>query len=467
MGKGWGRIVLFTMAMVFGMCGCQRGEEKEEAATGAPTVWEEEWKVALDSGEDITADMRCDIGVGENQPDSIVEAQPLEINSQNKEALAKGAFGGEVYLFDPENMCEADLQKRLSREERVLKKGYGQLEYLQENYPDVVSDYRKKTIAELKGRVDKIKRLLKDAPKEPVLAQDGAYDSDSYMGYIDGVAYRLEFSLSPVIRGNKAYARSDNTWWRDWDTINLPSNIELCPIDMGSFAPEELREVEEIENRDFYADDKNFMNACSLSEEEAEEKALEMLKRLGFTNMAKVIARPLGWRDSDDDSGYGSVKDGYVFYFQTEVGGNILHVFEDEFREELPYGKEEVQVQINDKGVVKVVINYPVQVENITPDVKLLEFKDVKDVLKTQLPDYISMYMEAYEKWVEEKPSVGNFRGTYLQLLYGRISDPEDAWHFTYVPVWELTGYFDRVNLARFYINAIDGSYVTLDFGGR
>ena len=181
--------------------------------------------------------------------------------------------------------------------------------------------------------------------------------------------------------------------------------------------------------------------------------------------MAKVAVEALGWREVDvnDDIG-NAVVDGYVFHFQTEVGGNVLNVLEDEIVNDLPYGKEEVQVQVNDKGVVKVAINAPIQVDSITPDVELLELKDVKDMLRTQLPAYIPIYREEYEKQVDEQISVSDFKGTYLQLMYGRINDPENPLHFTYVPVWELTGYFDRVKLVKFYMNAIDGSYVTLDF---
>ena len=125
---------------------------------------------------------------------------------------------------------------------------------------------------------------------------------------------------------------------------------------------------------------------------------------------------------------------------------------------------EKAVVEVNDKGIVKVRIDAPIQVDSITPDVELLGMEDVKDMLQTQLPAYIQAYMEAYEEYTEEKPSVNNFRGTYLQLLYGRINDPGNPEHFTYVPVWELTGYFDRVDMVKFYVNGIDGSYITLEY---
>ena len=468
-GKKWGRASLFIITLAFSLCGCQQGEDagiqEMVAATEGPAgLWEDKWTAAIDGGKSIPVQMKCEISGSDNQPDSIVDVTSMEIDSNNKERIAKGAFGNEVYLFDAEHMCERDLRQRLSREEEVLKKGYNTLEYVQVSHPEAVKEYRKKTIAELKRRVDRAKKLLNTAPKEPVPAQDGEYDGNSYMGYIDDIAFRLEFT--PRTRGNKAHKVSDYTWWRYWDTSTEASNIELLPVDIKGFAPEELQDAWEIMT-DGLVMETSFLNVCDLSEEEAEEKAVDMLQRLGFTDMVKVSARDLVWMgvDMNDNSwDADSIADGYVFNFQTGVDGNVLDVFEDEIRNDLPYGKEEIQVQVNDKGIVKVIINYPIQVGSITPNVKLLELEDVKDMLQTQLPTYISMYVEGYEKSREEEPSINNFRGTYLQLLYGRINDPEDPRHFTYVPVWELTGYFDRVDMVKFYVNGIDGSYITLDF---
>lgn len=470
--KKWGRIFLLTAALLFGLCGCQQEDvSKEKTETEAPekelleeqwtAEWEEQWTAEMEEGGSIPVNMHCEVVSSEKQPNSIVDTQPMEISSRHKEELAKNLFGNEVYLYDVEHMCEADLQKRLAREESILKWVVKDLTDLQETPTDEGNAYRRKIKKELEEKVKKIKKLLKNAPKEPVPAQDGSYNSDSYMGYINDIAFRLEFNREKVYKNYDFY---DYTM-HEFDTSKYGRTIELLPVDSREFAPEELAGIEKITSGDFSGNNLLY-NDCSLSEEEAKKKAEEMLQKLGCGTMVQVgTTCELAWKEVDTDD-KGSVINGYIFNFNTGMDGNVLNTFEglNPLEDDEAYGAEVVQVQVTDKGVARVLLKDPIQVDSVTPDIKLLEIDDMKDMFKTQIPSLISTYMKAYEEWTEDAPLVDEFRGTSLQLIYFRIDNPENPKNFTYVPVWELTGYFNRVNMVKFYMNAIDGSYITLDF---
>lgn len=486
--KEWKRLSLLAAALIVCLCGCQQGksvseEEKDtvkDTAKDSAAVWEDKWTAEFEDGNSIPVEMKCEINAGEKQPDSVVDVQPFEINSQSKERMAKAVFGDAVYLYDLENMCQADLQKRLAREEAILKKAAKKLEDLQEVETEEGITYKHKTTKELKGRVDQIKKFLKTAPEQPVPAQDGEYTSDSYMGLIDEVAFRLEFNRDV----NRMYDFYDNAG-DVLDSSEAARTIELLPVDAMDFAPEEFEGTEKVSGDYFGISDQAF-NDCKLSEEEAEQKAVDMLQKLGFTNMVKTSVSGLAWKDVDSNERIGSVVNGYVFYFQTGVEGNILNTIKEALVD-LDYGEEMVQVQVADKGVVRVIMDAPIQVDSITPDVKLLELKDIEDILRTQMPSYVEEYQRIYDEryqeyleGLEEKersllrededekenaPLVNGFKGTYLQRVYCRINNPQKEWHYTFIPAWELTGFNGEKELVRLYINAIDGGFITLTRG--
>lgn len=345
------RVSLLTAALLLGLCGCQQKEAGNQAGTeigkDATAVWEGQWTVTAGQGEKISVRMDCEISSSDNQPDSIVDIQPMELNGQRKEQMAKGVFGNEVYLYDWENMCEEDLKKKLAREENILEWELKELENLQEKPTKAGDAYRKQTKKELEDRVEKIKGLLKDAPKEPVKAQDGEYANDSYMGYIDDMAYRLEFNRDIT---EKHFDFYDEVSY-EWDNSKLARTIELLSVDVEDFAPEELAGSQKLTSGNLSSNELPF-NECSLSEKEAQQKAEDILEKLGFSDMIKTEVKGLAWKEMGT-SYRKSVIDGYIFWFQTGAEGNIFHVLGSKLDHNLPYGREMVQVQVNDKGIEK------------------------------------------------------------------------------------------------------------------
>lgn len=483
-----GIFILFIAAPIFGLCGCQqdKGTEKKEAvATDSPDrIWEEQWTVALENGKEIPIQMNCELNLLQKQVDCIVHAHPFDIDSQNKERMAKGVFGDEVYLYDVEHMCQKDLKERLHREKTILEKTLPELENRQGKEREKGTAYRRKMKKELKDRIKLAKKCLKTAPEKPVPVQDGAYTGDSYRGNIGGVAFRLEFN------------RKDRSCYDFYDNAEIPDSpenartIELLPVDDGDFAPEGLAGAQNISSRPYEGDGNASINQCTLSEEEAQKKAEDMLQKLQAGQMARVGMQPLSWRDIDGRDSTEELINGYVFYFQTAVDGNILQTLENPV-EELDYGRESVQVQVTDKGVVRVMMDAPIQVDRVTPGVKVLGFQDIKEMLRTQMAFYIQEWrdqifeknMELYEIYKKEGRLTdknqgqeefarerdvfleSGFNGTSLQRIYCRINDPLQRLHYNFLPVYELTGVDGEGQVHRLFVNAVDGSFIA--FSGQ
>ena len=447
--RGLGRkIVLLGTALCLILSGCQQGtpqKEEEGAAEEKPaTSWNEKWKVVYTDKENNSVDinmwMKCIIMIPENEPDSIVEVSGIEFDSQYKEKLVRAVFGDEAYLYDAGHMTKAALLKELGETKENLASCNERIREMKEDSHgsmEVDLPYARKRQKFLKEKIKNMKLSLKKATDEPVPVTEGNYSSDSYFGYINGTAYRLEF--------NGQRAKGIVGWGSDWEYQSSQA-VTLEPIDIGEVAPAEFASADEI----FYSGGhKNVENRCSLTNVEALEEAKAFLKKLGFDYMVETSGDDLVWTDNPDLPA--GILEGYRFFLKTGMNGVP---FSNKGALPSVIGEDFAEVCVTDKGVVALRLNSPIEVKSITPDVQLLDFEDIKDMLRTQMADYIREIIQYEDRVLLD--SFGQYGNDIeirkMELCYCRMESPEKKGEYAYVPAWNLDDFM--------VINAIDGSFI-------
>ena len=160
---------------------------------------------------------------------------------------------------------------------------------------------------------------------------------------------------------------------------------------------------------------------------------------------------------------------GYVFYF--DLGVDVISFVNYGTEEEYySFGENadknakysmvaRLQIYVTDKGVIKMVADNPVEIINISEDVKLLPLDTVKSIMK----ESASTHWDALSFWGN-----GGYGNCFdeMELLYFRISDKENPGRYSYVPAWRL-GAVTRYPMSGkiridipILINAIDGSFI-------
>lgn len=429
------------------LSGCRQelSQEEEDAAEKKPdTRWEERWDAVYTDDEKndfmINMQMKCIIMVPENKPDSIVEVRETKIDSQYKERIVKTVFRDGAYLYDIRHMTKDALEEELAdrREELVSCNEY--IEKLEEDLEEWMEDLAgaRKKKKFLKKKIKKIEACLRTAPAAPVLAGEGDYGCDSYLGYVDGIAYRLEFNGQGSAGGMVEW---NGSGFEESQTVTLE------PLDSRDAAPEEFAAADRIF---YYGGHQETENRCSLTSGEALEKAEDFLGRLGLEHVVKTSEEDILW--TDDTNAQTGILDGYRFFFQAGIDGIV---FSNAGAMPSSVGEAFEEVCVTDRGVVAFRLNSPIEVKSITPDVELLDFQDVKDMLRTQMAGYIKEIMR-YEKL----DGITEFFSHYgaeiqikkMELCYCRLEAPEKEGEYSYVPAWNLHDFM--------VINAIDGSFI-------
>lgn len=450
--RGFGRkILLIGTALCLTLSGCKQKapqkEEKNATEEKTDTRWHEKWEVVYTDGENdsfvASMWMKCIIMIPENKLDSIVEVKEIKTDSQYKERLVKALFGDEAYLYDISHMTKSALKKELedgkediadcSERIREIK----EISYSSYGLEVDLAEARKKRKF-LKEKISNIKMLLKQAPDVPVPVEDGKYECGSYLGYINGIAYRLDFNGqdSDGIVG----------WGSVWE-LDDGQRVTLEPVDSREVAPKEFSAADKI----FYSGGhKDTENRCSLTEEEALEEAKDFLRKLSFDNMVETSVSDMVWTN-DPDSQAG-ILEGYRFFFKTGMDGVP---FSNKGASSSPIGEDSVEVCVAEDGVVAFRLNSPIEVKSITPDVQLLDLEDIKDMLRTQTAEYIKEIIR-YDKYDTAMDFFSRYGSEIqikkMELCYCRLENPEKKGEYTYVPAWSLDNFM--------VINAIDGSFI-------
>ncbi len=421
--------------------------------------WDESWKYVDEKGEECGGFMDVYISVPDAEQMSVVEVKELEINTTYKKQLTESIFhDSEIYYGDVKYLPKKELEERRKR-----------CEYMQQLDMGDGTDWEKEQSI--------YEEALKTAGETYMLADK--YDAAAYLGTYAGTSYELsflEYEMGEVPNKLKEYQRMPNEHpFVKSDGIENKAGFVICcrckeifftARDLYQFCPEEVKEVENLNYKPLDLNSKN-ENKCKLSEEEAREQAERFIDELKLEYPVYVYSKPLGWWNGmdtgNDEADY--VADGYVLFFDAGIDSMSFTRYgtqeTDRFFSDKKEGAEEIQysmnarleVYINDKGIVGMRAQNPIEMLGKSEGVELLPIKEIQEIIKGEI----------------ELGSSKSYTGTNdkMELIYLRIRDKEQEGYFSYVPAWRLSevwftdvggypiGYSNQL-----LINAIDGSVI-------
>lgn len=419
--------------------------------------WNESWiRGNAEEEEPLGGSVDVDIFVPDAEQMSVVEVKELEIDTAYKKQLTESIFrDGEIYYGDAEYLPKKELEKR--RE---------QCEYMRQSGSEDGTDWEKELA---------ICEEALNTAGETYTPADG-YDAAAYLGTYAGESYELsflEYDMGEVPNPQKQYVRMRrrNPYVKSDDTRNEEGFVTCCRCkeilfavrDVYRFCPEEVKEVENLNYKalERYS---AVENQCKLSEEEAREQAERFINELKLEYSTYVYSEPLGWwngKDTKRDE-VDYVADGYVFIFDAGIDSVSFtrygtqetdQYFSDKKKgsEEIRYSmKARLEVYINDKGIIAMRAQNPIETIGVSEEVEMLPIKVIQEIVKEQIELETSYFVR-----------------DRMELIYLRIRDKEHEGYFSYVPVWRLEDvwFHDGDGYAIAYanqllINAIDGSVV-------
>lgn len=377
---------------------------------GEETVWKEDI-----AGINGTIKISATFDIPDADKLYTMEAEKYYLTAEDKKRIAGYFMDADTIKVDKEMITtkesiRADIQSyEESQEEYIAEED--------EVDEEVIAFYQNKK-KELMESLDGA-RSLSEISEEP-----GDYSEDFYIGMKDGAEISISF-YADAARNRSA-----------WQMIN--------------------RSVDFSEHT-FLTDQ---INNCSMTKEEAGQRAVGFCEELGLPAMAPVIIYDLErWKE-----GGGAEYNGYVVELARGIDGtpaDITLYFDDpENRDEemvLPYSMEQVEIILSDEGILKVFYKGILTKGEMGEPVKLLSFDQVKEVLRKELE---KEDVEAGSKWEE------------LWLTYMRVVDDGNTDKFCYIPVWKLGRYYrgrymQDVPQNNIFINAMDGSRIDLKDSGR
>ena len=381
---------------------------------------EEEWKerVSLDGGD--TFHIAAEVSVPDVPKMSLMEVSEYYYKPEDKKRVAE-------YFLD-EGSIQVNLDKVPTKENIAAKVQEWEkaLERLQEK--GIEEDI---TIA--KSEKKKQESLLNEAPKaDEIDLSPGDYNEDYFKGSIEGKEYTLDFD------------------------INEEEHISQWILSATTDAQKEFNETD----AEWWSPGKASDNKCTLTEEEAEQKAVQICEELGITGMAPVRVKAVQWGDQKENNGYyivlGRENAGVVMEPVTYFTENEMYYRNTEFGGKTTYEQEIIDIGMNDKGIFWMRYSGILSVDKEGTEVKLLSFDQIK---------------EAFRKEINSKDITWTgMEANNLDLIYFRFMDENQSGKYTYVPVWRLIPYKVESGMGSsisqwhcIFINAIDGSPVDID----
>ncbi len=295
-----------------------------------------------------------------------------------------------------------------------------------------------------------------DEATDKVGALAEEYIGDEYIGMHDGIMYELYFEKNDTSEG----------WPFNFQRINFRAYqfLDICP--------------KGLEDATYYGGlpyGDAPENKCSLSEEEAQKLAREMVEKLGWEYPVLTYARPLIWgNDSLSANNYEEwPANGYVFTYDFGVDDVSFTNFGSDWEyanmsftkkdEELQYSTAaRIEVYVTDQGVIQMIVDSPVEATGITERVELLPLNTIKELMKEYLE-------KRYEEFRFTPMGVdGELIFTHMELIYFRVRDKKNPGHYSYVPAWRLSEQIGAAELGNreirnpVIVNAIDGSLIDI-----
>ena len=383
---------------------------REMLGFGEETVWKEDI-----AGVNGTVKVSATFDIPDTDKLYTMEAKKYYLTTEDKKRIAEYFMDADTIKVDKEMITTKE-----SIQAAIQSNDESQAEYMAEEKEvdeEIIAFYQQKK-EELMESLDGA-RSLSEINEEP-----GDYSEDFYIGTKDGAEISLSFYADEE-RNRSA-----------WQMINHS-------VDFSDY--------------NFLTDQ---LNNCSMTKEEAGQRAVEFCEELGLPAMAPVIIYDLEqWKE-----GGGAEYNGYAVELARGIDGvpaDITLYLDDPENEDaemvLPYSTEQVEIILSDEGILKVFYKGIMTDGEMGEPVKLLSFDQIKEVFRKELE---KEDVKAGNKWEE------------LWLTYMRVVDDSNPDTFRYIPVWKLgrsyrTNYMQDVPQNNIFINAMDGTRIDLKDAGR
>lgn len=371
------------------------------------------WKDTLEGRDHVAWDV--DALVTYPQVDHIytIKADKVYYTNEDKKRIAECLFEENSLQGNVDTRTKEDLQLFLDSLTEKYERGE-RIVYASENV------YR--------SYVNYIDYEMEQVPwKEELTNEIHDFEENSYIGSKNGVEYTLDF-------------------YNDKD-INSSAFVVKRRQDLSKFT----QSYENLNSSE---------NECELTVEDAEKKALTILKELGLQDMKKTDVSDL-FQWYMNSAGYERRRvNGYYFKFAREIDGVAVDnsSYPADWKKplqvgEIPYFREFVDVGIDDQGLAFITCAGMLKETEREPVDHLLSFDNIKEVIGEALKDYTPATTTVAEKIKQ------------VSLVYLRVENPGSKDTFHYIPVWRVSPYYVEYNEYVAYedliwINAMDGTVI-------
>lgn len=421
----------------------------------------EDWKETVEytdaEGRKIVATIDAGIRTPDVDAMYVVEVEETVSDTAFKTQLMDSFFeGGDIYYHDIPYWTREELETAMSDVEGSIREQEENLEEFagMTDMPDAQG-----YLEEMQSDLDRMNALLQqykaayeNAGDEYTPAED-VDGCDNFIGYRDEIKYIVSFPAE----GEDPY-------------------ISIMAGEMtggaSTYIPEGLEKYSNVTA--YWQDPEEGANQCSISREDAQALADQLLTDCGRSCQVLTQVYDLEWRGFDPSSEDGAeeyVRDGYCFAYGTGVDETAFSSFGIQYNYWGPMDgdigdvgydlSEYTCVYVSGAGVMGIQINAPVTVTNISAPVGLLPLATIQDIMKNEITEHSDLY--SYEDWADS--AYRNFNA--LELIYFRVKSGDTPGVYSYVPVWRLSGekeeYEETFYRNPILVNAIDGSVIYLE----
>lgn len=441
------KAMLITLCFATMLVGC--GKEKVEYVDD-DTSSSEATGILTDTSEDLEDTWKENAIGSNNKIDATVispdvsEFKAIQVSEnfydeEEKKEFLEGLQAEVIYKYDLNNYTKEMLDALIEECNNQLAiyevEAQGEeFQYLYDEQYALIAEYEK---------------LKENAPDELVEATE--YDCDTYLAKINGVDYIISM-------GNQG---------ENYNAITIePTNEYMYVLGKdweGGFCLFDESLLSESINT----------NMCTITQAEAEKKAITFVEQLGITDMKMVGSYHAPFNGFDDEGKMEKVYyNGYVMRFSRNIDGVTIdrneyysnycstadelyiaqcnecygNMIETHYFDR-GYGVENIYVVVNDEGVVYFYYESPLSVDSVMgEDLQLISFDSVKNIMIEEIQD---------------KDYYSNEIFTECKLTYFPVRDEKDRNSIAMVPVWKLS---DTNNTTMVVVNAIDGSVINMGY---
>jgi hypothetical protein len=336
---------------------------------------------------------------------SIANATIKNCTNEYKQQVCEAVFDKSqgIYLNDYENQTKEDLQKTIT-----IYEGYKKEAMASGDDGSWYDEY-----------INELKSQMADAPDEYEGAGD--YSGSSFIGTIGSNKFILDIANG-----------GENGIYMSMYTKD--SALEFRPYEGAAQVS--------YYNADYSSADDDSVNECSLSKDNAQRMAEELLNDLGMDNCIMTNISDLAWEYYDSSwETIATELDGYIVTFARGINDtpvyngylwNLDNLSMDDGYINIP--GDSYQITVNDTGIIGIDISSYYEFTGDTSDsAELLTWDELLAKANENIPAYYEKYPTKYKK-VEFND---------VRLTYYMDADSENDNQLRYIPVWVFSQYDD------------------------